>query len=571
MDQSDRLYSSLDNLMELQGVAIGANPRKSRKYLSGWAFRDLAVEKEQLEPYATTLPEVGRCWVDFTRNISAVTLFGRGFGELIRPGNACEAWTELPRGKFLLATSGKVLKRILDDVGNSPGQPWRLGHDIVWHNPTEPCKCTGGAESNHASNIQVLLPEGVSRGLPRDISTEELEDNSAYVFGFNPESSWCWQEFGNPTKTTASSPPEYIQRPVSVNDSGIECEPETPESFIASARVYTVGILCTLSEEGAAMKALFDQIHSEPDNYVLGSIGDHNVTLAYLPLESGIAAASVAASKLTTDFPDIKFGLLVGIAGGVPSATTDIRLGDVVVGVPKDAHPGVIQLGRGKDLEHNGFQRTGSLNRPPRFLLGAVAALTADSQDCGMQLNNIIRNVAKSKPKYRYPGQQFDVLSSAPCDLCGDRCVDRDNHIPARQPRDLQYPVVHCGLIGSSDKVIKDSEKRDELAKKYNILCVEMEAAGVLHGDIPFLVIRGISDYADSQKNDKWHSYASLTAAGFAKMLLCKHTRTDSMSQRSQTGLKRSFSQMNSRANSTARSTRRRLDENLSFSSEFRS
>jgi nucleoside phosphorylase len=45
-----------------------------------------------------------------------------------------------------------------------------------------------------------------------------------------------------------------------------------------------------------------------------------------------------------------------------------------------------------------------------------------------------------------------------------------------------------------------------------------MEAAGVLT-DFPCLVIRGISDYCDSYKNDQWHGYAAATAAAYARQL----------------------------------------------------
>ncbi|KAI0446019.1 hypothetical protein F4803DRAFT_569193 [Xylaria telfairii] len=566
-DQSDRLYYILDNLLENQKRAVSSRNRASRKYLSGWAFRDLVMEKEQLEPYATTLPETGRSWIDFTRAIFAVTLFGRGFGELIDPDEPCEAWTKLPRGLFFLATSGQVLKRIMDDVGNSPGQPWRLGRDIVWHNPTKSCKCAGGAESSHADNIQVLLPEDVSKEiLPQGINSEEPEDNSAFVFGFNPELGWRWQEFGKPTKTTPSSLPENFKSPTSVEDSGIGSESGMSESPLASAKVYTVGILCTLPVEGAAMKTLFDEVHGEPDNYILGSIGHHNVVLAYSPLEPGIATASAAASKLARDYPRIRFGLLVGIAGGVPSSAIDIRLGDVVVGVPKGIYPGVIQLGRGKDLENNEFERTGSLNKPPGLLLGSVASLTAQKEQCSSQLNELIKSVVKSEPKYQYPGQQFDVLNSGPCNQCRNKCTDRHNHIPNREPRASEQPVVHLGLIGSGDTVIKNSEKRDELAKKFGIICIEMEAAGVMSGEIPFLVIRGISDYADPEKNDHFHNYASLTAAACAKLLLNKVTAIESRSEPCPRDSKRNLSQHNS----PPRNTKRRLDANSFYSSEAR-
>ena len=36
----------------------------------------------------------------------------------------------------------------------------------------------------------------------------------------------------------------------------------------------------------------------------------------------------------------------------------------------------------------------------------------------------------------------------------------------------------------------------------------------------PYLVIRGIYDYADSHKNKEWHGYASMVAVAYAKDLL---------------------------------------------------
>ncbi|KAI5461548.1 hypothetical protein BGZ63DRAFT_386070 [Mariannaea sp. PMI_226] len=50
-------------------------------------------------------------------------------------------------------------------------------------------------------------------------------------------------------------------------------------------------------------------------------------------------------------------------------------------------------------------------------------------------------------------------------------------------------------------------------------MCVEMEAAGLMD-HFPCLVIRGICDYADSHKNNRWQRYASATAAAFAVELL---------------------------------------------------
>jgi nucleoside phosphorylase len=77
--------------------------------------------------------------------------------------------------------------------------------------------------------------------------------------------------------------------------------------------------------------------------------------------------------------------------------------------------------------------------------------------------------------------------------------------------------------------VIKNGGLRDELAKAHGALCFEMEAAGVMN-DFPCLVIRGISDYADSDKHDDWQGYASASAAAYARQLFF-HMPVDEVKQ----------------------------------------
>ena len=59
-----------------------------------------------------------------------------------------------------------------------------------------------------------------------------------------------------------------------------------------------------------------------------------------------------------------------------------------------------------------------------------------------------------------------------------------------------------------------------------NVLCVEMEAAGLMN-NFPCVVIRGICDYADSHKNADWQEHAAAVAAAFAKELLRTTDATD--------------------------------------------
>jgi nucleoside phosphorylase len=90
--------------------------------------------------------------------------------------------------------------------------------------------------------------------------------------------------------------------------------------------------------EKAAVTAMLGEEHprlrnmlGDDNNYTLGRIGQHNVAVACLPAGvTGKASAATVATNIMRSFP-IKVGLMVGIGGGVPSKSVDIRLGDVVV------------------------------------------------------------------------------------------------------------------------------------------------------------------------------------------------------------------------------------------------
>lgn len=66
---------------------------------------------------------------------------------------------------------------------------------------------------------------------------------------------------------------------------------------------------------------------------------------------------------------------------------------------------------------------------------------------------------------------------------------------------------------------MKDARIRDRLAAEKDVLCFEMEAAGLMN-TFPCLVIRGICDYSDSHKNKEWQGYAAMVAAAYTKDLL---------------------------------------------------
>jgi nucleoside phosphorylase len=85
-------------------------------------------------------------------------------------------------------------------------------------------------------------------------------------------------------------------------------------------------------------------------------------------------------------------------------------------------------------------------------------------------------------------------------------------------------PRIHRGLIGSANVLLKDAQYRDELRDRLGVRAIEMEGSGVADGawldGVGYLVIRGICDYCDGNKNDLWQGYAALAAAAYARAVL---------------------------------------------------
>ncbi|KAF4197557.1 hypothetical protein CNMCM8694_002459 [Aspergillus lentulus] len=268
---------------------------------------------------------------------------------------------------------------------------------------------------------------------------------------------------------------------------------------------YTVAWVCALPLEMTAAKVMLNETHesllqppTDPNSYTLGSMSGHNIVIACLP--SGIygtTSATAVVAKMHSTFPSLKFALMVGIGGGVPSTSTDVRLGDV---------------------------RTGCLNKPPQVLLNAVSQMRSEymlrETDIEETISNILDKYKQLKPEFSRPDR--DWLFSADyvhpnnnpdCSACDQ------SRLVTRALGTSRKPQIHYGLIASGNQVMKDAKTRDSIAEASNILCFEMEAAGLMD-QLHCLVIRGICDYCDSHKNKEWQGYAALAAAAYSQLLL---------------------------------------------------
>ncbi|KAK2021338.1 purine and uridine phosphorylase, partial [Colletotrichum zoysiae] len=312
---------------------------------------------------------------------------------------------------------------------------------------------------------------------------------------------------------------------------------------MSDPRNYTVGWICAIPTEFAAACAFLDQEHPDPEaiaqndnnNYALGTMGKHNVVIAVMPeKEYGIAAAATVARDMVHSFPNVRIGLMVGVGGGAPSERHDIRLGDVVVSSRGPGNGGVIQYDYGKSIQNQGFVETGVLNQPPPVLLNAVARLKADHMRKGPELHVKVERALSQWKQLRKthsrPSASTDQLyksefvhppgSSA---ACSQECSANISNVVSRDERGEgeDNPAIHYGLIASANQVMKNAETRDKLSRERGVLCFEMEAAGLVN-HFPCLIVRGICDYSDSHKNKEWQGFAAMTAAAYAKDLICR-------------------------------------------------
>ena len=315
---------------------------------------------------------------------------------------------------------------------------------------------------------------------------------------------------------------------------------------------YTVAWLCALalSEQVAAISML-DELHEDllqpaddKNTYIYGSIKDHNIIIACLPLgQPGTISASILVSSLPKSFPNLRIHLLVGIGGEIPhdppsmDPVKDIHLGDVVVGVAeKPGVHGVVQYDFERDHGAENRELLGSLDKPDRQLLTALGVLFSLYLSGKRRFNLHLERLKDLKMDFTRPTLHEDRLYrsscghvdagsySTGCGSCpGDGLILRNERLPPD-------PVAHQGQILSGNAVIKNTPRRDELRQRFpDARCFEMEAAGVMD-QTHCLVIRGIADYADSYKNQHWQPYAAGTAAALARdflLIIQPHEVTD--------------------------------------------
>jgi len=276
-----------------------------------------------------------------------------------------------------------------------------------------------------------------------------------------------------------------------------------------------VGIITALNVEYVAMKTLLKsgkryiaKTGKRSQEYVLGDVisnqhGKHRVVLVLAG--KGTNAAALRAQRMIQNFPNVHHIIMTGIAGGCPNpkkADEHVRLGDIVV----SGEFGVIQYDFKVETSVGWEPR--HLPRPPSpDLVDAVHLLDSGVLEKKYPWINSIK-LGLKKRKWRRPPAR----------------TDNDMEHPKDEKRRPGIPRVFIAPIACANTLVKSPELRDKLRDLYKVKAVEMETSGIAdaawENNIDYLAVRGICDYCDPNKNDVWHQYASMAAAGYTVTLL---------------------------------------------------
>ena len=341
---------------------------------------------------------------------------------------------------------------------------------------------------------------------------------------------------------------------------------------------YEIAIICAKKIESDAVEALFDKDWEEHqqyprtandvNEYSMGQIGEHNVVLAFMP-GLGKKEATSTATHLRISFPKIQICLVVGICAAVPpdpKSSKEVILGDVMVSTV------VVQYDLGRQLPNAFLTKDtleSSLGRPTQMIRAFLEKIKSAKGERNLTTKTIVNlKSLLQQPGFeawQYPGVENDVLyknayrhkhqDPSKCTVCSkchskddkvceialkSTCVqlgcDTNTDVLIRRTRLEEHsgrtnpePVIHFGRVASGDSVMKSSYHRDDLASELDVIALEMEGAGVWDA-FPTVVIKGVSDYADSHKDDRWQSYAAAVAASCMKAFVYQWRPTEKAS-----------------------------------------
>lgn len=133
--------------------------------------------------------------------------------------------------------------------------------------------------------------------------------------------------------------------------------------------------------------------------------------------------------------------------------------------------------------------------------------------DLVISTNVTHHDVAKNQMKNLFPFQETFTANEELRELARKACHASDLDIN-----------VHEGRIVSGECFVEDAKLKKKLLDEYAPHCTEMEGSAIGHvafmNDIPFLVIRCISDSADDEATISYENFAKIAANHSSEVIM---------------------------------------------------
>jgi adenosylhomocysteine nucleosidase len=200
-------------------------------------------------------------------------------------------------------------------------------------------------------------------------------------------------------------------------------------------------------------------------SYFTGELNNQKVVVVYSRV--GKVAASGTVTTLILEFKVSEL-IFTGVAGGIH---TDVKIGDIVLGQSLIQH---------------------DMNAQPLFPAYEIPML--------------------GKAYFEADSSQLEVATTAILEILEEQHLHNVISEKDLDKFNIHQPQLHVGLIGSGDLFFSTNSQKEKLQQNLpEILCVEMEGAAVAQVcyefDIPFIIIRTISDDADDHSTLDFNSF----------------------------------------------------------------
>lgn len=213
---------------------------------------------------------------------------------------------------------------------------------------------------------------------------------------------------------------------------------------------------------------------------------EYKVSLLCIGSAGNPEAAAVTSAALASQKP--RAALLMGIAAGMRDK---VQIGDVVLSERVVAYEPAALVTDGTTTTE---QPRPDIERPSHAMIQDMVAYNP----AGDRLQQAFARSGGYVPTAP-PGQEVEYAT----------------HVATAV-------AVRRSTIASGEKLLRDPSKLRRIRTLHGKVEVgEMEAAGFVSacrvGDVPWMVVRGISDFGDELKNDRFHSFAACAAAAVTR------------------------------------------------------